>query len=86
MKCEYVQRRLFLYLGKELEPFLSKRIERHLKECPICRNELNALIKTVKLINSISAPPLPRDYSKLDYRLMALARSKGKDGNTATLK
>jgi len=65
LNCEHVCYKLFLYMEKELEPFLAKRIERHLKNCIACQKEFDTLAHTLRIIKSVKAPPLPRDYSKI---------------------
>lgn len=65
LDCDSVRLKLSLYMEKELEPFLRKRIERHLRDCTACQSELETLTNTVNIIKNIKASPLPRDYSKI---------------------
>lgn len=65
MNCAEVSQLSDLYIRKELEPFTRKQIEKHLESCFICQNEIRTLNQTLKIINSVKVPPLPRDYSKI---------------------
>ncbi len=51
MKCKKVVRILPAYLDDELAAGVKKKVERHLKYCVLCRNELSALKESDRLLD-----------------------------------
>ena len=51
MKCKKVVRILPAYLDDELGAGVKKKVERHLKYCVLCRNELRALKESDRLLD-----------------------------------
>ena len=50
MNCQEVNNNILLYVNKELPVKEQQRIEEHLSDCPYCRKECAAFIKTQDLI------------------------------------
>jgi anti-sigma factor (TIGR02949 family) len=49
------------YLDGELDSRTRAEIERHLLECPVCRDCVESLRKTLKLLKSSPNEPVPQD-------------------------
>jgi anti-sigma factor RsiW len=45
MTCRGVRRRLPLYAGGDLSPRRAAKMASHIESCPVCRRELNALLR-----------------------------------------
>ena len=60
MTCDERLRDLALYAGGDLKEEAARAIEKHLRECPACRDELEALKKALHLASSfaVEAPPV----------------------------
>jgi len=52
--CNEIQEMLSFYLDDCLKPEEKARLEEHLKQCPECRRELEALQKTVSMISGLN--------------------------------
>ncbi|MGB7061958.1 MAG: zf-HC2 domain-containing protein [Candidatus Zixiibacteriota bacterium] len=72
MKCDDVKPYLMSYLDGEIEPEKRSEIERHLTECPNCREEYQAFVKlkqeTDKMRLADLSDELWRSYWKGIYR------------------
>ncbi len=55
MKCEDIELLLIDYINRELSVEMNSLIEKHLHECPLCRNNFEETEKIVGNIQSISA-------------------------------
>jgi hypothetical protein len=53
------------YVEQEIGITRLKGLEQHLKDCPLCRKELEGMRKTVKIIRAMEEVDLPRDYQKV---------------------
>lgn len=74
MKCEQAQERLPLYLAQELSDTEQARIQKHLEECPTCREMAEALTETHEHLETAFADPIEASPS-LDVRIMAAVRA-----------
>lgn len=61
MRCDEVRRVLPEYSVGALGPLRAWRVRRHLKGCPSCGGELEALQRTARLIESIPLEDPPRE-------------------------
>jgi len=55
MKCEDIELLLIDYINGELSVEMNTLIEKHLHECPLCRNDVKEADKIIANINGISA-------------------------------
>jgi Putative zinc-finger len=62
MECPEIKGYLSEYLDSELDAEKSARIERHLKSCPDCREELDALRKVIETLGSMDAMEAPGGF------------------------
>lgn len=60
-ECRKIFERLSEFLDGELPPDLCSTIDGHMDDCPPCQQFLDALRKTVKLIERVDAPVLPEE-------------------------
>ncbi len=61
--CDRIKDMLSPYQDDELEPDERQRVEMHLKSCPICREELNSLQKTMDLVRQIPVIGSSRSFA-----------------------
>lgn len=61
MRCAGVRRRLGRHLEGELGEARRRRLAAHLEGCAACRDELEALRRTVELVRSLEDPALTAD-------------------------
>jgi anti-sigma factor RsiW len=57
MNCRDVEALWADWLGGELDAAQAGRLEAHLSECPTCRQEAEALQRTVRLVRSLETEP-----------------------------
>jgi len=62
--CKELFARLSEYLDGELPEKLCEEIESHLDGCPPCQAFLESLERTMRLIESSEAPPMPEDLRR----------------------
>jgi hypothetical protein len=61
MKCRKVAQELPAYLANELSERARSRVERHLKHCAVCTDELRALERTDQLLGTLGEIEPRRD-------------------------
>lgn len=71
MRCDRAQALMDRYLGEDLSPHERESFEVHLRDCRNCQQQLAGLRRLVEALQSVPAPPVPRD---LVGRVMARAR------------
>lgn len=71
MNCKKVLSRLHAYLDGELPAAPMHEMEEHLGSCPSCRSQAEYIRQMDVMLDSFTAPPLPRGFSS---RVMAKAR------------
>jgi len=59
---KFIQNNLSAYLDQRLTPRQKERVERHLAECPACRQKLATLRSTVALLRQTPTIPVPRSF------------------------
>ena len=52
MACNRVRRLVFLWIDREREPLPRERFERHLEQCPTCRERAIEIERLVLLVRS----------------------------------
>jgi len=62
MNCDHVKNLISLYIDNELDEKECHEFEEHISSCESCRNELNEMLKTVKLLRSIPQVELPSNF------------------------
>ena len=62
MGCKKARKLLGEYLDRRLEGGLSARLEAHLRACPACAGELEALRITLQRVGSLTSAPLPEGF------------------------
>lgn len=62
MKCKCTKLLLSRFLEHQLEAKRRKRLEKHLRECIICKQELDKMLKTFRIIQTVEDVDPPRDY------------------------
>lgn len=62
MKCAFDEMMLSQYIEKDLDAETMERIAGHVRECPLCRKEMERLKTAVKIIRSLEEVAPPRDY------------------------
>lgn len=60
MRCETARSLLSRYIDGDIDESLKSRLEAHLAECGVCRDELDALRKTVKMLRMYGEVRLDR--------------------------
>lgn len=71
MNCEGVRPLLSAYIDQELSPGELLRVEQHLRRCPACAAEVDALRQTVALVASLDAVEVPATFhAQLHQRLL----------------
>lgn len=73
MNCGWVQERLLLYLGGELEPAQTARLLRHLEHCPSCMAMAEKLSETAAQVEA-ALPTTIEAPDRLDARVMEVVR------------
>ena len=71
MRCDRAQALMDRYLGEDLSPHERESFEVHLRDCRNCQQQLAGLRRLVEALQSVPAPPVPRD---LVGSVMARAR------------
>jgi len=61
MNHEEVKEQLSAYLDGELDAPIAEAVERHLRECSECRDELRSLKRTVSMLRSLPRAKAPND-------------------------
>ena len=64
MDCDYAKKLISLYIDNEMDEKERSEFEEHISSCEACRNELNAISETVKLLRSIPQVELPSSFKK----------------------
>ncbi|MHB1350707.1 MAG: hypothetical protein C4563_08505 [Desulfobulbus sp.] len=62
MKCAFDEMMLSQYLEKDLDAETMERITGHIRECPLCRKEVERLKTAVRIIRSLEEVAPPRNY------------------------
>lgn len=62
--CRAVFERLSEYIDGELADDLCSHIDGHMDDCPRCREFLDSLRRTVRLVEGIDAPPMPDEIRR----------------------
>lgn len=62
MKCKCTKLLLSRFLEHQLAPKRRNRLEKHLQECIICQQELDKMLDTVRIIQTVKDVDPPRDY------------------------
>ncbi len=73
MKCRYVQTRLTLFLGGELEPREAAELREHLRDCPHCGALAEVLAETQEQVETVLRTAIPAPPT-LEARVMATVR------------
>jgi anti-sigma factor RsiW len=71
MNCKKVLFRLHAYVDGEMPAELMREMDEHLGACPACRRQVERIRQVGNILDSLSAPPLPRGFSA---RVMAEAK------------
>ena len=71
MNCKKVLSRLHAYLDGEMPTKLMREMEEHLGACPSCRGWVERIHQVGDILDSLTVPPLPQEFSA---RVMAEAR------------
>jgi len=61
MQCRRVQARLSAFLDGEIPPREARAVEAHLKACDRCREEREALERTIRMVRELGVEPAPDD-------------------------
>lgn len=61
--CETVRELLSPFMDGELARALAGEVERHLEQCPRCREEMAGLRLTIQVLASVPSPALSADLS-----------------------
>jgi hypothetical protein len=69
-ECRSIRRNLVAFLYGELDGAGREKVDRHLKTCPACRRELDALGKTVRGADSLG-PEMERALAGVDWEAQA---------------
>ena len=59
---QYVEERLSAYIDGRLPEEERANVRKHLQQCARCQSNLDTLGWTIKLLNQVPAPPLPRQF------------------------
>ncbi len=59
--CRAIFEKLSDYIDGELPADLCTGIEHHMADCPPCQAFLESLRRTVRLVEQVDVPPLPRE-------------------------
>lgn len=62
MKCKHAKVLLSHYVEQTVDTKRRDKLDRHLGECPTCRDAMNKMIKTVNIIRAVEEVDPPRDY------------------------
>jgi anti-sigma factor (TIGR02949 family) len=63
MNCNKVLSRLHAYLDGEVPAKLMREIEQHLSSCPSCRCQVERIRQVHDMLEGLSVPPLPREFT-----------------------
>lgn len=69
--CRGVKTKLGRFVDGELLPVEQVSVQAHIRECPYCRDELNALQALSTFLDRLSVPPVPE---RLAGGIMSLVR------------
>ena len=75
MNCKGVIRELSNYIDGDLDPVVTKELERHLDHCEDCRMVVHQTRKTIEIFCGSEPVPLPEDVRS---KLHAAIREKQK--------
>ena len=73
--CAFILRRLPAYLDSELPPPLIAEVEKHLAECPQCRNELASQKRIWDSLAAFSTPEPGEELETAVFRQIAKAEN-----------
>ncbi len=76
MRCEKISPLLNAYVDGELQDNRKQVVERHLKTCDMCSNQLESFRLLDGLLDAVTVPPTPHGFST---RVMAEARKRLSD-------
>ena len=62
MRCDRAQALMDRYLGEDLSAHERESFEIHLRDCRDCQQQLAGLRRLVAALQSVPAPPVPRDF------------------------
>lgn len=62
MRCKCTKLLLSRFIEHQLESNRHTRLEKHLQECIICKQEFDKMLKTVRIIQTVEDVDPPRDY------------------------
>jgi anti-sigma factor (TIGR02949 family) len=63
-RCREIFARLSDYLDGELPEDFCERIDRHMGDCPPCRDFLKSLERTVRLVEGVETPTMPEEVRR----------------------
>jgi len=78
MNCEQVKNLISLYIDNELDEKECSEFEDHISSCESCRNELNDILKIVKLLRSIPQVELPSNFKAQLHEKLIKAKEEEK--------
>jgi predicted anti-sigma-YlaC factor YlaD len=62
MKCKHAKVLLSHYVEQTVDTMRREKLDRHLEECPTCRDEMNKMVKTVSIIRALEEVDPACDY------------------------
>lgn len=65
MRCKWAKLLLSHYIEQGLDSKRREELARHLQKCPACQSELDRMVATVEIIQSMEDVDLPRDYAEV---------------------
>lgn len=78
MTCQEIQDLLSPYLDGEVTSLEKQAVEKHIRLCAACRQELNDLKEVISVMQSLKDVPLPADFhSKLHEKLLQCRQEQG---------
>lgn len=72
MNCEEASRYINSYMDNLLDEVTQRRLEQHLAKCVICQNELDVLVKAIRIMRTLEPMEPPRDYTKMINQRVSL--------------
>ena len=84
--CRTIGHFFLEYVYRELDEALRFRVDRHLEECPRCREELRELQATLDLIDRSTLEPNERLSENFTSIVMAIVRRRAADRNAPMVK
>lgn len=81
MQCHEIQESLSAYLDGMLDPSVMEAVDRHLKQCPVCRSEVEDLKMIVRLVRDLPEVEPPAGFrAELRAKLERVPAPSGKAG------